>query len=100
MTPARWTIFGLSVAGALFCLYILLVNAGVEAALKTFNHARLHGLQERHDRRANIVQELLDRPAQVLSAITTMNVICFILVPALAISAIHQFSLYGIEVSS
>lgn len=99
MNPSRWTVFGLSVAGVLFCLYILWVNAGVEAALKTLNQARLHGLQERHARRANIVQELLNRPAQVLSAIMTLNVICFILVPALAISAIHQFSLYGIEVS-
>ena len=48
----------------------------------------------------NIVQgKRLNRPAQVLSAITTLNVICFVLVPALAVSAIHQFSLYGIEVA-
>lgn len=98
MSPVRWTVFGVSVLGALLCLYTLFVNSGVEAALSSLNHSRLHGLLERHERRAKIIEQLLNRPAQVLSSITTLNVICCMLTPALAISAIHQFSLYGIEV--
>jgi CBS domain containing-hemolysin-like protein len=99
MSVQRWLIVVAATLGVFFCLYLLWVNASIEAALKSLTHARLHGLTERHESRVKLVTQLLDRPAQVLSAITTLNVICFIIAPALAISAIHQFSLYGPEVS-
>lgn len=98
ITAARIAFFGLSFLGVLICLYILYVNSSVEAALKSLTHARLHGLIERQERRAKIIEQLIDQPAQVLSAISTLNVICLVVIPALIISAMHQFNFYGVEV--
>ncbi|MEI6043932.1 MAG: hemolysin family protein [Chloroflexota bacterium] len=99
MTPLRWLIFGSATTGVLLCLYLLLVNAAVEAALSTINRMSLQSMLERHERRVLVIQQLLDRPNQVLSAISTLNIICLILATALTITAIHQFNLYGFEVT-
>lgn len=99
MTAARWAVFGVATTGVLLCLWLLLVNAAVEAALSTINRKGLQAMLERHERRVAVIEQLLDRPNQVLSAINTLNTICFILATALSITAIHQFNLYGFEVT-
>lgn len=98
ITVVRIAFFGLSFLGVLACLYVLYVNSSVEAALKALSHSRLRGLLERQERRAKIIEQLLDQPAQVLSAVSTLNVVCLVIIPALIISAMHQFNFYGIEV--
>ncbi len=99
MTTLRWIIFGLSTTGVFLVLYLLLANSAVEAALGAINRLRLQSMLERHERRVIVIEQLLDRPNQVLSAISTLNVICLILATALTITAVHQFNLYGFEVT-
>lgn len=99
MTPLRWLTFGISTTGVVLCLALLLINAGVEAALSAINRMGLQTLLERHERRVLVIEQLLDRPNQVMSAINTLNTICLIVATALTITAMHQFNLYGFEVT-
>jgi len=99
MTTLRWTVFGFSITGILICLYLLLVNSAVEAALSAINRLRLQSMLERYERRVIVIETLLDRPNQVLSAISTLNIVCLVVATALTITAMHQFNLYGYEVT-
>jgi CBS domain containing-hemolysin-like protein len=99
MTTLRWLTFGLATAGVLLCLFVLLVNAAIESALTAINRMRLQSMIERHERRVIVIEQLLDRPNQVLSALNTLNTICLIVATALTITGIHQFNLYGFEVT-
>ncbi len=99
MTTQRWIIFGLAVVGVLLCLFLLLLNAAIEAALSTINRLRLHSMLERHERRVIVIEQLLNRPNQVLSALNTLNTICLVVATALTITGMHQFNLYGLEVT-
>lgn len=99
MTTLRWIIFGLSATGVFLALLLLLFNSAVEASLTAINRLRLQSMLERYERRVVVIENLLDRPNQVLSAINTLNTICLIAITALTITAIHQFNLYGPDVT-
>ncbi len=99
ITTERWVAFGSSVVGVLICLFILWINSAAEAGLTNLSRHRLQNMRDRHERRIKIVDDLLSRSAQVASTISVMNALCLIIATAVAISAIHQFNLYGLEVS-
>ncbi len=97
--PDRLLAFALSILGLMVCLIILWVNSAAEVGLTGLTRQRLQALHDRQDRRVNLAEELLNRSAQTASALSLVNVICLMAATALAISSIHQFNLYGPEVS-
>ncbi|HEX2909734.1 MAG TPA: hemolysin family protein [Chloroflexia bacterium] len=99
ITATRWTVFGLSLLGVLVALTLLWINTAAENALSSLSRHRLQAMKERHEKRGQLAEDLLNRPAQVTATINVLNVICLVLSAALSISAIHQFNLYGIEVT-
>jgi putative hemolysin len=99
ITTERWIAFLVSVTGALLFLTLLWINSATEAGLTTLSRQRLQAMRDRHERRAHIVEELLNRPAQVTSTLNLIHIICLVGATALAISSIHQFNLYGPEVT-
>lgn len=99
ISSERWVAFAGSILGVLICLVILWVNAAAETGLTSLSRQRLQQMREQHERRARLVDELLNRPAQISSALNIMNIVCLVIATALSISAIHQFNLYGVEVT-
>lgn len=99
ITAARLIIAGGSVVGILLCLLILWINAAAEAGLTNLSRHRLQQMRDRHEPRAQLVEDLLNRPAQIASALNLLHIICLMAATGLAILAIHQFNLYGPEVT-
>src|SRR5438105_3317702 len=99
ITLLRWLIFGFSTFGVLLCLTVLWINSAVEAGLTNLSRYRLQAMKDRREQRVHIIDDLLSRPAQIASAISLLNTICLIIATALAITAIHQFNMYGLEVT-
>lgn len=99
ITVARLIIFGLSILGILLCLLLLWINAAAEAGLGNLSRHRLQQMRDRHEPRAQLVEDLLNQPARITSALNLMHIICLMAVTGLSILAIHQFNLYGIEVT-
>jgi CBS domain containing-hemolysin-like protein len=99
ITVARLIIVGVSILGILLCLLLLWINASAEAGLSNLSRHRLQQMRERHEPRAQLVEDLLSRPAQISSALNLLHIICLMAITGLSILAIHQFNLYGPEVT-
>mgnify|MGYP001085506239 CR=1 FL=1 len=99
ITVARLIIVGISILGILLCLLLLWINASAEAGLSSLSRHRLQQMRERHEPRAQLVEDLLSRPASISSALNLLHIICLMAITGLSILAIHQFNLYGPEVT-
>lgn len=99
ITPERMIVAGISVAIILLCLLILWINAAAEAGLTNLSRHRLQQMRDRHEPRAQLIEDLLNRPAQITSALNLLHIICLMAATGLAILTIHQFNLYGPEVT-
>ncbi len=99
ITVARLIVVGVSIFGILLCLLLLWINASAEAGLSNLSRHRLQQMRERHEPRAQLIEDLLNRPAQIASALNLLHIICLMAVTGLSILAIHQFNLYGPEVT-
>ncbi len=85
--------------GVLVCLYLVWMNSAAEAAVTSLSRHRLQLLKERHERRGRLVDELMDRPAQIAATTSVVLTVSLIAATALTISALHQFNIYGWEVT-
>ncbi len=99
ITLGRWLAFSGSVLGMGLCLALLWVNSAAEAGLTNLSRQRIQAMRERLESRAQIIEELLNHPTQVASVLNLVDILCLILITALAITAIHQFNFYGVEVT-
>ncbi|MDB5080312.1 MAG: hypothetical protein JWP00_2236 [Chloroflexi bacterium] len=99
ITAARLIVAGISVLGILLCLLILWINASVETGLTSLSRHRLQQMRDHHEPRAQLIEELLNHPAQITSALNLLHIICLMAITGLGILAIHQFNLYGPEVT-
>jgi putative hemolysin len=99
ITTERLIIVGVSIVGILLCLLILWINAAAEAGLTNLSRHRLQAMRDRHEPRAQLVEELLNHPAQITSALNLLHIVCLMAITGLSILAIHQFNLYGPEVT-
>ena len=99
ITAERLTVFGLSIVGIVLCLILIWINSAAEAGLTNLSRFRLQALKERHEKNTTLLEELLDRPAQISAAINLLNTACLMFVTGLAVLALHQLNLYGPEVT-
>jgi putative hemolysin len=99
ITPLRWTVAGITTVGTLFCLWVVWKNAAAEVGLSGLSRSRLEAMREKNAKRADLLANLIESSVQVGSVISVATTASLIAAAALAISAIHQFNLYGIEVT-
>jgi putative hemolysin len=99
ITPLRWTTAGIATLGTLFCLWVVWKNAAAEVGLSSLSRSRLQALREKNAKRAELLATLIESSVQVGSVISVATTASLIAAAALAISAIHQFNLYGLEVT-
>ena len=99
ITGERWSVFGISVAIIVLLLVLVWINSAAEAGLTHLSRFRLQALKERHERQGRLIDELLNRPAQIASTLNLLNTACLMFITGLAILSIHQFNLYGPEVT-
>lgn len=99
ITLLRWATAGVAVLGVIFLLWVVWCNSAAEVGLSGLSRQHLQSLKERYARRGEILDELIERSMAVGSVLHLMNTVCLIGATALIITAIHQFNLYGIEVT-
>ena len=99
ITAERLTVFGGAIVGIILCLVLVWINSAAEAGLSNLSRFRLQALKERHEKRSTLVEELLDRPAQISGAINLLNTACLMFITGLAVLALHQLNMYGPEVT-
>ncbi len=99
ITPTRLLTAGISALVLLLCLAILIINTWGKTGLKQINKEWLEKLELEKNPRAANIRKLLDNPPHLDNCIHTANIVCYVIAPAVAISAIHQFNIYDLWVS-
>ncbi|MEI7556492.1 hemolysin family protein [Candidatus Chlorohelix sp.] len=95
ITPERYVVFGLSLLGVLIALILLEANAYTRAGIAALTRKQLEKLAEQNPGLGAITKDLL----QLSNVMRTADIFCYIIAPASAISAIHQFNIYNFWVS-
>jgi Mg2+/Co2+ transporter CorB len=82
MTPADWLLLG----AILFLIFCSGFFSGSETALTAVTRARLHSLEQNGDKRAGVVQKLIEKKDRLISTLLIGNNLVNILASALATS--------------
>ncbi len=100
ITPARFAIAGISLLGVGLCCWVLLMNNGAKTAFTTLGPGWLTESNARNKKQLTFFEKLLKNPALLINCVTTSDIICFVISPALVVSAVHQFNVYDFSVTS
>jgi CBS domain containing-hemolysin-like protein len=83
----------------LLCLIILIINTWGKTGLKQISKEWLDKLESEQNPRVATIRKLLANLPHLDNCIHTANIVCYVIAPAVAISAIHQFNVYDLWVS-